>query len=188
MSLLINEPPKTLKICGEDIPIQYDFRTWIKFTKLFEKEIGPKETAQMFKLIFPVKLPKRFDKAIKAIMDFYSTEKLQKSNKRNKKKSKKVYDFEIDSELIYAAFMQQYKIDLSTVDLHWWKFKALFNSLSEETQFIKVVQYRSMDLSKIKDKDQKKFYREMKSFYRLPDNRTEEEKEEGLNNALSGLF
>ena len=121
-------------------------------------------------------------------MDFYSTEKLQKSNKRSEKKSKRVYDFEIDSELIYAAFMQQYKIDLSTVDLHWWKFKALFNSLSEDTQFIKVVRYRSMDLSKIKDKDQKKFYREMKSFYRLPDNRTEKEKEEGLNNALSGLF
>ena len=37
--------------------------------------------------------------------------------------------------------------------------------------------YRSIDLSKIKDKEQKAYYRKLKRDFALPDNRTEEEKE-----------
>ena len=44
------------------------------------------------------------------------------------------------------------------------------------------------DISKIKDKEQKKFYADMKKLYRLPDNRTQKQKENALNNALSALF
>ena len=34
--------------------------------------------------------------------------------------------------------------------LHWWKFKAMFKSLKEDTEIVKIMRYRSMDLSKIK--------------------------------------
>jgi hypothetical protein len=37
--------------------------------------------------------------------------------------------------------------------------------------------YRAVDLSKIKDKDQKKKYKALKQAWALPDERTEEEKE-----------
>jgi len=40
-------------------------------------------------------------------------------------------DWLIDSEYIYAAFMQQYGIDLIAADLHWHSFLALFNGLME---------------------------------------------------------
>ena len=38
--------------------------------------------------------------------------------------------------------------------------------------------YRATDLSKIKDKDQKKYYREMQELYKIEEPLTEEEKED----------
>ena len=74
--------------------------------------------------------------------------------------------------------MVQYKIDLNSIKyLHWWKFKALFKSLNEKTQFVKIMGYRAMNLSKIKDKEMKSNYKRMQKLYALPDMRTEEEKE-----------
>jgi hypothetical protein len=46
------------------------------------------------------------------------------------------------------------------------------------------MEYRAVDLSKIKDKDQKEHYKKLKIKYALPDNRTEEEKEQDFANAL----
>ena len=38
--------------------------------------------------------------------------------------------------------------------------------------------YRAIDLSKIKDKEERKRYRKLKQIYALPDMRTQEQKEE----------
>ena len=45
--------------------------------------------------------------------------------------------------------------------------------------------YRAMDLTKIKDKDMKKYYKKLKKLYALPDMRTEEEKENDFAEAFS---
>ena len=58
------------------------------------------------------------------------------------------YDFTIDSDLIYAAFQQQYGIDLSTVKMHWFKFAALFQGL-KDTQLNELMYYRTVDTSKL---------------------------------------
>ena len=44
--------------------------------------------------------------------------------------------------------------------------------------------YRAMDLSKIKDKDMRKQYKALQEEYKLPDMRTEEEKEQDFANVL----
>ena len=113
------------------------------------------------------------------IIWFYRCGKEQKNTNRqiNNNKNKQIYSYEFDAEYIYSAFMQQYKIDLNKQYLHWWKFKALFSSLSEDVLFSKIMKYRATDLSSIKDKETKKFYKKMKKIYALPDMRTQEEKE-----------
>ena len=74
--------------------------------------------------------------------------------------------------------MHDYHIDLQDIEgLHWWKFKALFNSLSSDCKFIKILEYRSIDLSEIQDKQQKNFYRKMKKLYALPQSLEEKEKQ-----------
>lgn len=65
-----------------------------------------------------------------------------------KQNNKKVFDFVQDSELIYAAFMQTYRIDLIDTPLHWWKFQSLMGGLPSNTRFSEVVQIRAMDIPK----------------------------------------
>lgn len=67
---------------------------------------------------------------------------------QTKKVNKKAYDFTQDSELIYAAFMQAYKIDLVNEQgkLHWWKFQALLSGLPSNTRFSEVVNIRTMEV------------------------------------------
>ena len=65
-----------------------------------------------------------------------------------KTQEKKVFDFVQDAELIYAAFMQAYRIDLIDTPLHWWKFGALLSGLPSNTRFSEVVQIRTMEIPK----------------------------------------
>ena len=61
--------------------------------------------------------------------------------------------------------------------MHWWKFRALFKGLDDNVQFSKIMSYRAIDLSQIKDKDEKLKYKKLKKIYALPDMRTQEQKE-----------
>lgn len=65
-------------------------------------------------------------------------------------KPSKDFDYNIDGELIYASFMMDYGIDLINEQgtLHWDKFKALFNGLSDKTPFKSVVKIRTMKVPK----------------------------------------
>ena len=127
--------------------------------------------------------------AVYALLGFYAgAQKQPQAEKENSHRKSPVYDFEYDAEYIFAAFMAQYKIDLSETDMHWHKFRALFLGLGEDNKICKIMEYRAMDLTQIKNKEQKAFYRRMKRLYRLPDMRTEEEKEVDMISALSEVF
>jgi hypothetical protein len=56
---------------------------------------------------------------------------------------KKSFDFGKDGGRIYASFYQDYKIDLTKADLHWWQFLELFKGLSEETLIKRVMDIRT---------------------------------------------
>jgi hypothetical protein len=61
---------------------------------------------------------------------------------------KQAFDFDQDAGLIYAAFLQQYQIDLKTDALTWQAFNAMLDGLNDDTFFRKVVNYRVMDIPK----------------------------------------
>lgn len=187
MSIITNPLPDCVTIKGKEHKIRTDFKVWLNFSEILTDNISQAEKIiKMLNLTF-YELPSNLAEAISSIMNFYS-HSADAENKEENKLKKACFDFEHDADLIYSAFYQQYNIDLTEASMHWWKFKALLSSLSEDTHFIKVVQYRSIDISKIKDKEQKKFYSSMKKRYELPDKRSEEEKELCLNNALETLF
>ena len=123
------------------------------------------------------------EKRIEDMLWFYMCGKEeQTSQKKIKGKQKQIYSYEFDDNKIYSAFIQQYKIDLQKQDLHWWQFKSMFESLTDETQIVQIMQYRATDLSKIKDKAEKKRIKDLQDLYKLPDMRTEEEKENDFAN------
>lgn len=172
-------------ITPNGLKIRTDFRESIKFELLMQNSnIEEKDKVTLaLNLYFydiNIKNEEKLKKSVNDILWFYrcGKEETTSQGKETKKEtSKRIYSYEFDAEYIYSAFMEQYKIDLNKEHLHWWKFKALFNSLNEEVLFSKIMSYRAIDLSKIKDKDMKKYYKKMKRLYALPDLRSEEEKE-----------
>ena len=54
---------------------------------------------------------------------------LPRKDKRTK--GEKVLDYDIDADYIYAAFLEQYRIDLLVEEMHWYKFCALLHGLHD---------------------------------------------------------
>lgn len=194
MNILIDKLPCSVIVDNIDTEIVSDFRTSILFEQLM-KDNSVNDDAKIelaLNLYFPKQYIINTVDAVNKIIWFYSggkdiKESSGKSNSSNKHIN--IYDFEQDADYIYAAFMEQYKIDLADIDyLHWWKFKSLFYGLNKDIQLSKIMFYRSIELTDDMTKNERKFYREMKRLYALEDMRSEEEKEQDFNDCLAGMF
>lgn len=188
-NILLDRLPQYTK---NGLKIRTDFRESIKFELLMQDNKIDEQTKIIQALrLYYYDISKITDikQAINDILWFYACGKqeINVDNNKNKNRNdiKQIYSYEFDDEYIYSAFMEQYNIDLNSIKyLHWWKFKALMNSLNENTQFVKIMGYRAIDLSKIKDKDIKLNYKKLKKQYALPDMRTIEQKESDFGKAF----
>jgi len=198
MNILIDILPEKVKIDGNDYKVNSDFRTSIIFETLMQDaNIDDKEKIYIALELYYLNIPCNINGAIDKMLWFYRGGKditSQKGNGKGKSLTQ-IYSFEHDDDYIYAAFMDQYKIDLQDIKyLHWWKFKAMFKALKEDNEIVKIMSYRSMDISKIKDKEQQSYYKKMKKIHEIPRSKDEIDKineiEEVLFNGgdLSGLI
>jgi len=170
MNILIDKLPDCIEVEGEKIKVQTDFKVYIKAMQLLEK----KNTKSLIDVLRMVVIDynkinnSNVEECIGEIIRFIGCRRGGGKAGKGSGSATKYYDFEYDSERIYAAFFQQYNIDLLNTDMHWFCFKALFDNLTEDTQMVKAMQYRTMDLSGIKDRKQREFYRKKKESYKLP--------------------
>ena len=197
MNLLTDILPESIDVCGASYPVNTDFRTWIRFENLIDGlQTEPEQTAvDILKLCFKTektafKLPSSLSETLKALFEFYTGKSLSEETDGTKAKaqSQRIYSFEHDGEYIYAGFMQQYGIDLCKSDMHWYRFKALFSSLTDETKIGEIMGIRAISLEKISDKKQRSYYARLKRLYALPDTRSEDEKENDLADMIDGMF
>lgn len=188
-NMIFGNLPEEVNCGGKNYRIYTDFRIWMEFeTILFEKE-GEFYTKlpTLLKLCYPV-LPDTLEEAVFGMICFYLGREPERKDAASVKKHRKLYSFCRDAALIYAGFYQQYGINLTKENLHWFQFKALFDGLKEDTKFVKVVGYRAADVSQFKSPEMRRFYHTMKQIYKLPDTRTEEEREAELLSAMEALF
>ncbi|MBY6797075.1 bacteriophage Gp15 family protein [Clostridium botulinum] len=187
MNMLIDLVPTTIEIEGEEYEINSNFRVSILFELLMQDNSISEENKiiQALQLYYPV-IPPNINLAVDKMLWFYRCGKdILPSKGTGKGKSTQIYNFEYDDDYIYSAFLDQYRIDLQDIEyLHWWKFKALFKALREDNEIVKIMGYRSMDLSKIKDKEEKSYYRKMQELYKIPIAKDEKDKLEEINNIL----
>lgn len=183
INLLLNDIEEIVK---DRIKIDFDtdFRTSVTFEIMMQnpKYSDKAKTFQALNLFYPeINEIKDFKKAIDDIIWFYSCGKSEEKTSQKEKtnrKNKQIYSYVFDNDLIYSAFKNQYNIDLEEIDyLHWWKFKAMFNGLKADNKIVEIMGYRSIELSEIKDKEMRKHYKKLQQIYKLPDMRTEEQKE-----------
>lgn len=176
-NILTDALPTMVQINNMKYDINSDFRTSIVFSNIINTEDLTEEVIfKILNLYYPV-IPADVEKAINEIFLFYIAEEEKTERTKKSGNNKRIFDYEEDSKYIYSAFLSQYGIDLQSIQyLHWWKFKAMFISLKEDNEIVKIMQYRSMDLSKIQDKEQKKFYKKMKELYKLKERINEDDK------------
>lgn len=193
--ILLGKLPDKVKIDGAEYTINTDFRTAIRFTMLMQDHSldAIAKLSLALHMFFGDAPIANFQAAADAILWFYRCGKVgQKQDQQNKDRQsggrpEKTYDFEADAGLIYAAFLQQYDIDLQQASLHWWQFKALFDGLTSNTVFMRVVGYRGLEITSDMSKEEQKHYRKLKQLYALSDDRTEEEKDRDFAASLARL-
>lgn len=204
MNILLDCLPTELPIAGRMIPVAAGFRYSILFEQLcLDSSLEKQERVeQALRLMFPTYetdapvILSEPQQALDGLLWFWRCGDRKQNRYQLRKqrqaetlpeggeREKLCYDYEFDSERIYAAFWQQYGIDLDRTDLHWWKFRALFLGLNEQTRFMQVVGYRTTKITKDMSACQKKFYKEMKEQYAIPQSQNELKKETAMEEAL----
>jgi len=168
--------PNVVEINGRLYSIYTDFRIWMKFAVSAQNlRAGEKiDVSYLFKNAHPVSCD------IHPLLEFcFPKSELPRSTKSH---SEILFDYSIDADYIYAAFMSQYGIDLLEVnDLHWYKFLALFKGLKDDEIMCKIMAYRGYE----KSNDKVDKYEQLKEAWRI-ERITPEEQEEI--DRFSGLF
>lgn len=67
-------------------------------------------------------------------------------------------------DYIFAAFLQAYDIDLTEVNMHWYKFRALLQALPEKTMLSQIMSYRAYTGHE-NSKDEKEIYSKLKDLW-----------------------
>ena len=174
LNLLTDELPKIVLIDGHAHEIRWQYHIMIKVEQaLHDPEFGDSDRIFHALMIFyDYKLPEDLSAALREMRAFMAYDKplnrIQQREVERRKNEHSTFSFEHDDELIYAAFMQQYGINLTREkELHWYEFRALLGGL-DECPFTRVRGWRGTDLSKIKDAKERARMAEQKERCALP--------------------
>lgn len=179
MNLFYEDYPTTISVDGVEIPIVTDFREYVKMMDMLKTEDLTLQEKTCFLAQYFLAPPENLKKALDALQDFITMEAWknwetagdpEEETEEPYQKEKDIYSFEIDYPFLFSGFLQDYGINIRTVPyMHWWEFQMLFWGLSENTEIKQRIKYRSMDVSKIKDREERKRIEKIQNAIRLPD-------------------
>lgn len=185
MNLLTEAAPKTVSIAGVEVPIRWDFRTSVRFEQLMEEDLPDEEKLTQALTLYYPQIPFSLEEAVEKLLWFYAAGKEDTTQTgKTGRNEPRIYSYRYDDEYIYAAFLDQYGIDLQEADLHWWKFKAMFQGLKSDNRIVEIMGYRAMEIPSKMSREQKEFYRKMKKQHAIPLPKSEREKLSAIEEAL----
>lgn len=176
-NMLLDGLPSAVDVLGQSVPIATDYRVGILLERLLfnRHKTDIEKLEEALRMYYPghVFRAEELEPAVDAMMDFY------RCGRHPKKKddqqagtpgddSEKSFDYDYDAGYIYASFVQAYGIDLATQKLHWWQFRALFESLPEDTKIMKVIGYRRAKVPDKASSDTRQEIERLKELYALP--------------------
>ena len=191
MNIITDKLPESVSLCGRSYPIKTDFKVWLKFHEIItDKGKSPAEkfTDAVLCCFDPHQcknLPDSYEETRSVLFSFFAG---IPKGKGETKTAEKVFDFKEDADLIFTSFFQEYGIDLSESSMHWYKFLALLEGLSENSRLKKAVAWRSVNPAEIEDAKRRNFCRKMKEFYSLESERGTRLGEKSIAEELSKAF
>lgn len=167
--------PCEIYVNGNGFFINTDFRIWLRFGRLLKVTgSNPMFGDMLFLFREDVKIEQHLlPKLLMACIEFY-VNKNDIPKDMGGGNGARLYDFDMDSEFIYAAFMQQYHVNLFTANIHWHEFLALFRCLSDDTMMSKIMGYRGYHKD---NRTQEHAMQQLQYMWALPIEYTEEEEE-----------
>ena len=169
--------PQAIEVGGSFYKIHTDFKYFLRLGEL----LNNKDAAiGAFDFMYINEKPAGRLEGIVALSKFMNPP--QELPRVREQTDERVIDYEIDAPYIYAAFMEQYGIDLIETSLHWYKFLALLHGLhdTELNRIISARLYKPSGKNTEYDKAQQKQY----EAWRLPQ---PEEPDEALDEFLEQI-
>ena len=156
--------------------IDPDFRHMVRLSAAYshgEVEADPEALARQLCQQFytGIHIPRVFVELWQGVIDFYLAGEQAAEPAAAKPASRPdtgpAFDYRCDAPYIVAAFQQAYGIDLTTEKMHWFRFRALFAALPEDTLMAKIMGWRSADLADYEG-SMREHYAALKERFALP--------------------
>ena len=170
--------PQTIEVCGKRFKIHTDFRYWLRFSEHLQQD--KKAPPQTFDYMYISEKPASRLAGLIALCAFLNP-KCELPRRTADSENEVIIDYEIDAPYIYAAFMEQYSIDLLKAKLHWFEFMALLRGL-HDTELNNIISARLYKPTGRNDEYEKTRQRQYEA-WRLPqpaDNEPDEALEDFL--------
>jgi len=144
LNIILDDLPEAIEINGVEYAVNSDFRTGLGCILDMESSdlTDEEKCILLLRRIYGETIPDDVETAIKLAVKFLDGGKEPPEEENPFADNTRLYSFEKDSALIYAAFRQTHGIDLQKADLHWWQFLALFQDLGADTSFCNLVNLR----------------------------------------------
>lgn len=169
-SILFDSLPETALIDDIVYPINYGYRAIMAIEiEMFGENNDEQKLLNALNIFYLRNIPGNCQKAVDFLLWFHACGIKKKNGSGGRAKVGRGYCFKQDAPLIYAAFREQYGIDLRRTcsrDLHWWEFSAMMESLNDNVKMAKVMYWRTCDLKGL-PKEQKQFVKKMRDIYAL---------------------
>lgn len=162
MNLLYDDFPDSVVLNGTKRNIVTDFKDWLRFVDLLrDEECGPDDPFRIMLDFYLEEVPMQERAfAYDPLLAFFRMDETKKTAMLANgvdigRRPKQLYDFRFDGSYIISGFWHDYRLDLTKAHMHWWKFRILLDGLSSETEFKQRVMYRNMDVSQIKEANER---------------------------------
>lgn len=167
--------PETVTVDGRTYYVQTSFKYWLRFLELVEnKNTSPKE----FDFMYKGSKPRSRLNGVMALIQFCTPPQvLPRAESFNADAFGRVTDYTLDSDFIYAAFMELYGVDLVESNMHWHKFLALFKGI-HGTKLNEIISYRLYENTSGKRDSYTRQMEKLRRAWELP--RREDEHDEAL--------
>lgn len=176
--LICDPMPCEVTVGGKRVRVLTDYKRWLVVWEVLSSSLPGRLKAELccHAVVEESVNLDDWEEILKALAAFLlQKDSIEENGSISSYHGEKLFDFAADSELIFASFLAEYGIDLTTEHMHWFKFMALLKSLSPDSPLMRTVRLRQTDTSEIEDDKLRRQIRRAKNAVRIKEKERNDE-------------